>query len=117
MTERTPPSVPLTPDDAAVESEWRRIERERIAEEVEEAREDAIAEGPSRRRWPWLAFAAALAAGAVAALILNSPAAISRRTVAVPPEPAAADPAEPTRAVPDEPPAAPAGPSEESLDE
>ncbi len=89
---------PATGDDvdAAVEDEWRRIERERIAEEVEEAREDAIAEeAPPLRRWPWLAFVAALTAGVIAAVVLNSPAAISRRMVAPRQEPAAAEAAKP----------------------
>lgn len=74
------------PDDAAVDSEWRKIEAERIAEEREEAREDLLDTDPPRRRWPWLAFAAALAAGVIAALVLNSPAAVSRRMVASRPE-------------------------------
>jgi hypothetical protein len=98
---------PGDPDDAAIEGEWRKIEAERIAEEREEAREDLLTPEPSRRRWPWLAFAGALAAGVIAALVLNSPKAVSRRMAASrSPDPAARDatPAEPSRqawAVPD----------------
>jgi hypothetical protein len=117
MTDRPASSQPPSTDDPAVEEEWRRIERERIAEEVEEAREDAIVEKtPSRRRWPWLAFAAALVAGMIAALVLNSPSAVSRRTALPPPEPVATagpQPAGPQGATsPEE-----SGPSPESLEE
>lgn len=60
------------PDDAAVELEWQRLERERIAEERDEAREDAITSTASRRRFPWPGLLAALAAGLIAAIILNA---------------------------------------------
>jgi len=66
---RNPP-----PDDPAVEAEWRKIEQERIAEEVEEAREDLLDAGATPgRRWSWTAVAIALAAGVVVAVLLNSP--------------------------------------------
>lgn len=54
-----------------VDAEWAKIEGERVAEEVAEAREDvieAIADPVGRRRswrWMWWAFAAALVAGIV----------------------------------------------------
>lgn len=95
------------PDDAAIEGEWRKIEAERIAEEREEAREDLLTPEPPRSRWPWLAFAGALVAGVIAALVLNSPKAVSRRMAASRPQDSAARdaaPAEPSRqalAVPD----------------
>jgi len=67
------------PDEAAVAAEWRKIEAERIAEEREEAREDAD-DGvpPTAARWPWQAFAAALVAGLVLAIALNWPFLVSR---------------------------------------
>jgi len=72
-----PPSP--EPDDPAVQAEWRRLEEERLAEERAEAREDAeeAAHEPAGRRprgtWPLIAFAIALAAGIVAALVVNRP--------------------------------------------
>lgn len=54
-----------------VDAEWARIERERVAEEVAEAREDAIEAivDPVQRRgrwgWMWWAFAVALVSGVV----------------------------------------------------
>ena len=80
-------------DEAAVDSEWRKIEAERIAEEQEEAREDLRDAESPRRRWPWLAFAAALVTGLIAAALLNSPAAVSRRMAA--PRSDTAPPAQP----------------------
>ena len=70
---------------AAVEAEWRRIERERLEEEIAEAREDAAepAGGPLRHRWPWLALAGALAAGLLVAVVIERPAAPGRRDVAL----------------------------------
>ncbi len=59
-------------DEAVVDSEWRKIEAERIALEQEEAREDLRDAEPRRRRWPWLALAAALVAGLVATALINS---------------------------------------------
>lgn len=67
----TPQPSPTDPDEA-VDAEWRKIEAERIAEEREEAREDALDPEPHRRRWSWWAFAAALVAGGILAAALNS---------------------------------------------
>ena len=67
------------PDEAAVAAEWRKIEAERIAEEREEAREDAEDDvAPAGMRWPWQAFAAALVAGLALAIALNWPSLVSR---------------------------------------
>lgn len=72
-------------DDTAVEEEWRRIERERLDEEIAEAREDAAetVSEPMRNRWPWLALAGALAAGTLATVVINRPATIEDREVAL----------------------------------
>jgi len=73
-------------DEAAVAAEWRRIEAERIAEERQEAREDAEDDiPPATPRWPWLAFAAALLAGLVLAIALNWPSLVSRPNADSPP--------------------------------
>jgi len=64
--------APSDPDDA-VDAEWRKLEAERIAEERDEAREDALEAAPAAKRWPWWAFAAALAAGVILAMLINSP--------------------------------------------
>ena len=60
-------------DDAAVEAEWRKIERQRLEEEIAEARDDAAepVDEPMRHRWPWLALVAALAAGVLVAVVIN----------------------------------------------
>jgi hypothetical protein len=70
---------------AAVEAEWRRIERERLEEEIAEAREDAVqpAGEPLRQRWPWLALAGALAAGLLVAVVINKPSGLGHRQVAL----------------------------------
>lgn len=66
-------------DDPAVQAEWQRLETERLAEERAEAREDAAeaahqpaAVGRDRGRQP-LAFALALAAGIIVAILINRP--------------------------------------------
>lgn len=77
----------LAADDAEVEEEWRRIERQRLDEEIAEAQEDA-AEPPRqtmRQQWPWLALAAALAAGMLVAVVVNRPPAPGQRDVAIGP--------------------------------
>lgn len=73
MTAPEPKRNPIS-EDPAVEAEWRKIEEERIAEEVEEAREDLLdADAKPGRRWSWTAVAVALVAGLVLAAVLNSP--------------------------------------------
>lgn len=77
-----PPSVPQAAESPVpgvdpVEQEWRRIERERVAQEIAEAREDLIEaithpEDSARRgSWVWWAFGLALLAGVVFALAVN----------------------------------------------
>ena len=68
------PAGPQVPsgDDAAVELEWKRLERRRIEEERAEARENAAVEHGSGPRLPWTALLAALTAGLIAAVILNA---------------------------------------------
>ncbi|MEX0670428.1 MAG: hypothetical protein WD060_08240 [Pirellulales bacterium] len=60
-------------DDSAVEAEWQRLEAERIAEEIEEARDDVADATRQQRRppWTWLAMLASLAAGVLVAAGLN----------------------------------------------
>lgn len=60
-------------DEAEVEEEWRRIERQRLDGEIAEAEDDAAepAPEPMRQRWPWLALAGALAAGVIVAVVIN----------------------------------------------
>jgi len=78
--------APTDPNDA-VDAEWRKLEAERIAEERNEAREDALDPVRAPKRWPWWAFAAALAAGVILAIVINSPAVLTRQDD--PPPPAA----------------------------
>jgi hypothetical protein len=63
------------PADARVDAEWERIELERIAGEIAEAREDAaVAETTAEpRRWPWMTMLAALAAGMLVTTLVNMP--------------------------------------------
>lgn len=72
-------------DDAKVEEEWRRIERQRLEGEIAEAVDDAAkpAAEPMRQRWPWLALAGALAAGVLVAVAINRPGGLGDREVAV----------------------------------
>jgi len=59
--------------EAEVEAEWRRIERQRLEEEIAEAEDDAAepVADPMRQRWPWLALVGALAAGMLVAIVIN----------------------------------------------
>lgn len=65
------------PDDAEVESEFKRIEHERIAHERAEAREDIESADPNHpagrhpQAWQLIALALALAVGVVAALFAS----------------------------------------------
>lgn len=65
------------PDDAEVETEFKRIEHERIAHERAEAREDIESADPnhpadrSPQAWQLIALAVALAVGLVAALFTS----------------------------------------------
>ena len=65
------------PDDAEVETEFKRIEHERIAHERAEAREDVESADPSHaadrspRTWQLIALAVALAVGTVVALFAS----------------------------------------------
>lgn len=72
-------------DDAAVAAEWRRIERERLEEEIAEARAGAAepADEPMRHRWPWLVLVGALAAGLLTAIVINRPVGPGDREVAL----------------------------------
>ena len=59
-------------DEAAVDQEWTRIESDRVAEEVAEAREDLGDPAPAHpSAWLWGGFAAALLAGVVFAAVVN----------------------------------------------
>lgn len=72
-------------DDAAVEAEWRRIERERLDEEIAEARSGAAepVDEPMRHRWPWMVLVGALAAGLLTAIVINRPGGPGDREVAL----------------------------------
>ena len=77
MADSDPSPAPVpseSPEDAKIREEWQKLERQRIDEEIAEAREDAVAAATGRGRPPWfvwLAFAAALAAGIAVTLLLN----------------------------------------------
>lgn len=78
--------------DRVVEQEWQAIETERIAEERAEAEADLATEAgleqsASRRAWPWLTVATALAAGLLVALVLNRPEEGSREIAKVTSDP------------------------------
>lgn len=78
-----------------VDAEWAKIEEERVAEEVAEARDDAIeaiVDPVDRRRgwgWMWWAFAAALVSGAVFAGWVDLVVAMNRPAPEPPPPPVA----------------------------
>lgn len=78
-------------EEAEVEAEWRRIERQRLEGEIAEARDDAEepAAEPMRQRWPWIALAGALAAGVLVAVAINRPGGPADREVALVEEQAA----------------------------
>lgn len=64
------------PADPRVDAEWERIELERLAGEIAEAREDAAAAETTaqpRQRWPWMTMLGALAAGLLVAALVNMP--------------------------------------------
>jgi hypothetical protein len=67
-------------DEVAVDAEWRKIEAERIAEDREEAGEDVLEAETPPKRWPWWAFAAALAAGLIVAVAINWPGVLSQQS-------------------------------------
>lgn len=74
MADADPSDAAEPAPDARVREEWRRLERKRLDEEIAEAREDAAAPAPGRRRphWlVWVAFAIALVAGIVVTAIIN----------------------------------------------
>ncbi|MFM8290112.1 MAG: anti-sigma factor family protein, partial [Planctomycetia bacterium] len=72
-------------EEAEVEAEWRRIERQRLEGEIAEARDDAAepAPEPMRQRWPWIALAGALAAGVLVAVVIDRPRGPADREVAL----------------------------------
>lgn len=88
-----PPRRPS--DDEAVDAEWKRIELDRVAEEVAEAREDildAVPHPPRPSIWLWGGFAAALLAGVVFAVVVNVALAARRPSLPPPPPPSATRP-------------------------
>lgn len=66
-----PDVEPAADGSGAIAAEWQKIERERLAEERAEAREDLDPAAPVGRRLPWRALVAALLAGVVAAVLAN----------------------------------------------
>lgn len=60
------------PSDEAVMAEWQRIEDARIAEDREEAQDDAETAPPPTRTWAWVVLGVALVAGIAATVILNA---------------------------------------------
>jgi hypothetical protein len=74
MADAEPNDALARAEDAKVREEWRRLEQQRLDEEIAEAREDAaVREGRPRSRWlAWVAFAVALAAGIAVTIIVNS---------------------------------------------
>lgn len=75
MSDADPSAAAEDAEDAKVRAEWRRLEKERIAEEVAEAREDveteAKAAGRGSYRLVWIAFAVALVAGMVVTALIE----------------------------------------------
>ena len=74
MADASQSDAPTPAEDARIREEWRRLERQRIDEEIAEAREDVETgvpppSGPSRLVWAVLAIA--LVAGIVATAFLN----------------------------------------------
>lgn len=91
------PRVPTpSADEAAVEQEWKRIESDRVAEEVAEAREDLGVTPPAHPSVRlWGGFAAALLAGVVFAVVVNVALAARRPAPAPSPPPAGFRPPSP----------------------
>ena len=74
MADHPRSDAPASAEDAKVREEWRRLERQRIDEEIAEAREDVGHAGPARGGPHWLVWAAlavALVAGIVVTAIVN----------------------------------------------
>lgn len=68
----TPADDPSSPAaDEAVMAEWQRIEEARIAEDRDEARDDAESAPHPLRTWAWVVLGLALLAGIVATVLLN----------------------------------------------
>jgi len=85
-------------DEEAVDAEWQRIESDRVAEEVAEARDDVLdADSPAPRQsvWLWGGFAAALLAGIVFAVAVNVALAARRPAPSPPPPPVETRPPSP----------------------
>ena len=82
-----PPAAASKADELAVDVEWKRLESDRVAEEVAEAREDLGGTTPPPPSGGlWGGCAAALLAGVVFAVVVNV--ALAARRPAAPPPPA-----------------------------
>jgi len=74
MADPQPDDTDASGEDSKVREEWRRLERQRLDEEIAEAREDATGDRPvgsHLRWWVWVAFAVALAAGIAFTVAVN----------------------------------------------
>ena len=75
MADADPSAAADHAEDAKVRAEWRRLEKERIDEEVAEAREDVetvdAGGGGGSYRLVWIAFAVALVAGLVVTALIE----------------------------------------------
>lgn len=74
MADAEPSDAASQAESAKIREEWRRVEQERLAEEIAEAREDA-GTAPQVGRVPrwlmWTVCAVALVAGIVATVVIN----------------------------------------------